>query len=61
MPKLHYAHLNNDLVLFYEIEGRDPTVIKLYGVFSHDDIGIGQPGNIRKQKSLIQQLSHQRI
>ena len=61
MPKLRYAHINNDLIIFYEMEGRDPTVIKLYGVFSHDDVGIGQPGSISKQKSLIQQLRHQRI
>ena len=54
--KLRYAHLTHDIILFYTIEGRDPIRIKLYGVFSHDDIGIGMPKNINKQKSLLNRL-----
>lgn len=56
MPKLRYTHLTHDIILFYTMEGRDPVTIKLYGIFSHDDIGIGQPMNIKKQKSTMQKL-----
>ena len=57
LPKLRYIHLGNDVILFYEIEGREPTTIKLYGVFNHDELGIGQPTNIKKQKSVVQRLA----
>ena len=58
-PKMRYAHLNYDLSLFYSMEGRNPTVFKLYGVFSHDDIGIGQPMNIKRQKNFISKLKRE--
>lgn len=57
LPKLRYVHLGNDAILFYELEGRNPTVVKLYGIFNHDDIGIGQPMNIQKQKSMIKRIA----
>ena len=57
-PKMRYTHLNSDLSLFYTMEGRNPTVFKLYGVFSHDDIGIGQPQNIKRQKNFITRLKN---
>lgn len=55
-PKMRYASLNSDLRLFYSIEGRNPTIIKMFGVFSHDDIGLGQPNNINRQASFIKRL-----
>ena len=55
-PKMRYANLNSDLRLFYTIEGRNPTIIKMYGVFSHDDIGLGQPPSINRQASFIKKL-----
>lgn len=58
-PKMRYTHLNSDLSLFYTMEGRNPTMIKLYGVFSHDDIGIGQPQNIKRQKNFISRLKRE--
>ena len=58
-PKLRYAHLTHDIILFYTMEGRDPITVKLYGVFSHDDIGIGMPRNINKQKNLLKRLAGQ--
>jgi hypothetical protein len=61
LPKLRHLHLTRDLSLFYSIEGRGPTVIKLYGVFSHAESGTGTPGNINRQKNLAQQLSNQPI
>ena len=58
-PKLRYAHLTSDIILFYSMEGRDPILFKLYGVFSHDDIGIGMPRNVNKQKSFVKRLAGQ--
>jgi len=55
-PKMRYANMNSDIRLFYTMEGKNPTIFKLYGVFSHDDIGLGQPGNIKRQASFIQKL-----
>lgn len=58
-PKLRYAHLNSDISLFYTMEGRNPTIFKMYGVFSHDDIGTGQPMNIKRQKNFISKLKRE--
>lgn len=58
LPKLRYTHLGHDVILFYEIYGRNPVNIKLYGVFSHDEVGIGQPMNIKRQKSFVSRISH---
>lgn len=61
IPGMRHAHLTSDISVFYTIEGRDPTIIKLYGVFSHQDIGTGQPGNPKRQKSMGQQMANQQF
>ena len=61
IPKLRHAHLTRDVSVFYTVEGSDPAIVKLYGVFDHRESGTGTPANIKKQKSLAQQLGHQRI
>ena len=59
LPKLRHVHLTRDLSLFYTIGGRDPIMIRLYGVFNHKESGTGTPGNINRQKSLAKQLDNQ--
>jgi len=59
VPKLRHVHLTRDFSLFYSVDGRDPTVIKLYGVFDHKQSGTGTPANINRQKSLAKQLGNQ--
>jgi hypothetical protein len=59
VPKLRHAHLTQDISVFYTVSGRDPTLIKLYGVFSHAQSGTGTPTNIKKQKNLASQLKNQ--
>lgn len=61
MPKLRHAHLTRDLSLFYTIEGRNPTTIKLYGIFSHQESGTGTPGSVQKQKTIAKVLKRQEI
>lgn len=59
IPKLRHTHLMHDLNLCYTILGKDPTVIKLYGVFKHDELGSGQPNNISRQKGAITTMANQ--
>lgn len=61
LPKLRHAHLTRDNCVFYSVDGSNPTVVKLYGLFNHAESGMGTPANIKRQKSLAQTLSHQRI
>ena len=53
------AHLTQDISVFYTIEGRNPTVIKLFGVFSHADSGTGTPSNIKRQQAVGKQMKNQ--
>ena len=59
VSKLRHAHLARDLSVCYTVTGKDPTVIKLYGVFKHDELGIGQPMNIKRQKNIGTTMSNQ--
>jgi hypothetical protein len=59
VPKLRHAHMTHDVSVFYRLSGANPTVIDLFGFFSHDESGTGQPANIKKQKSLAKSLSNQ--
>lgn len=47
---LVHAHLSHDLNLVYSMTGRNPIIYKLYGFFTHDDLGTGQPANIKRQR-----------
>jgi hypothetical protein len=57
LPKALKAHLTPDISIVYELSGRNPTKIKLYGVFTHADMGTGQPPNTKIQKNLAKRLS----
>lgn len=59
IPGLRHAHLTRDISVLYTIGGRDPTVISLYGIFTHDESGTGQPANRKKQQSLAGKLAGQ--
>ncbi len=56
IPGIRHAHLNLDISVVYKVSG---DVITLYGMFTHDDLGTGQPPNINKQKSIAQRLSNE--
>ena len=58
---LIHAHLDRDNSVVYSLSGRNPTVIKLYGIFNHAELGTGTPGNFRKQKSMSVQFANQRF
>lgn len=46
---LMHAHLTFDKSIVYKIESGK---LFLFGIYSHDDLGTGQPRNINKQKSM---------
>lgn len=56
---LLHAHLLHDVIIVYSVSGRDPRVIKLYGIFKHDELGTGQPPNIKRQKQVASQIANQ--
>lgn len=58
---LLHAHLTHDISVVYSLTGKDPKVLKLYGIFTHDEMGTGQPSNTRKQKQFTDRLSNIRI
>lgn len=55
IPGLRHAHLTFDLSIVYKVDG---NVITLYGMFTHDDMGTGQPPNMRKQYSKAKQFAN---
>lgn len=56
LPKARKAHLTPDISIVYELSGKDPTIITLYGVFTHAQLGTGQPPNLKKQKNMAKKL-----
>ena len=54
-----HAKMTQDISLIYTRSGSDPRVFKLYGVYSHAELGTGNPANPRKQKSAAQSLHNQ--
>lgn len=59
VPKIRHAHLTHDVSIWYTISGKNPNVIRLYGVFSHDQSGTGQPPARNVQKKLAKKMAKQ--
>lgn len=51
-----HAHINHDIQVLYTRSGRDPTIIRLLRIGSHDDFGTGQPSNNKIMKSTVKQI-----
>jgi len=45
---ISHAHLTHNISVVYRISD---DVLELYGIYTHDDIGTGQPPNVRRQDS----------
>lgn len=54
-----HAGLTHDIQIIYKQEGANPTVIKLYMLATHDDVGTGQPANLKRQKQARKKLDRQ--
>lgn len=59
VPGLAHAHLTKDISIVYRVHSKNPTLIDLYGLYSHADLGTGQPANIKRQKSIATKFSNQ--
>lgn len=59
VPKIRHAHLTHDLSMVYTVEGGTDPVIRLYGIFSHDDMGTGQPQNLNRQRGVASRFAGQ--
>lgn len=54
-----HAKLTRDISIIYTLTGNDPKYLKLYGVFSHADLGTSNPPNLNKQNSVATRLGNQ--
>jgi len=61
LPKARKAHLTDDYSVIYEISGKDPTIIKIDGIFSHADLGTGNPPNMNIQRNIATRISNARL
>ena len=59
VPGLRYAHLTQDLSIFYTLGGANPHVFNLFGIYSHNESGTGNSQNIKVQKNLGKRLANQ--
>lgn len=61
-PLYGYIHsgITNDLSVFYTKSGANPLIIRLFATLTHDEAGIGQPVNIRKQKQVAAKFEYQK-
>lgn len=58
----HYG-IGNDARLMYNLLRNPETntlVFQVYGIWNHDDLGIGQPINVRKQEQMATRLKSAR-
>lgn len=56
VPGLRHAHITFDLSIVYKVVGNE---VYLYGFFTHDELGTGQPPNMNRQKSTATRFSNQ--
>lgn len=61
VPKIRHAHLTHDVSIWYTISGKNPNIIRLYGVFSHDESGTGQPPARNVQRKLAKKMAKQQF
>lgn len=54
-----HAGLTHDVSIIYKISGRNPSVVYLYTIASHDESGTGQPPNLKRQDQLLKRIGNQ--
>lgn len=57
---LSHAHLTHNISLVYRLDSAQ-NQFKLYGFYTHDDLGTGTPANMRKQSTVGTRLSGQQF
>ena len=56
--KIKHAHVSQDLSVVYRVHSK-PTLVDIYGVFSHKELGTGNAPNVKIQKSMAKKFSNQ--
>jgi mRNA-degrading endonuclease YafQ of YafQ-DinJ toxin-antitoxin module len=57
-----HAGLSHDISIVYKISDvGGEKVLDLYGSFSHDELGTGQPANMNRQMSAAAKLNNQEL
>jgi hypothetical protein len=51
LPGISHAHVTHNLSIVYFVD-RETNTIRLYGVYSHDDIGTGSPPDLKRQEQM---------
>ena len=51
LPSISHAHLTHDLSVVYYVD-RQTNTLRLYGIYSHDDIGTGRPPDMNRQQQM---------
>ena len=60
VPGIKHAHITFDLSIVYDvIQEGGMTYVRLYGFFTHDELGTGQPPNVKKQKSMATRFKNE--
>ena len=57
---LSHAHLTHNISLVYKLDSAR-NQFKLYGFYTHDDLGTGTPANLRKQATVGGRLRTQQF
>ena len=55
VPNLKHAHITQDLSIVYKLEG---GTIWLYGFYTHNELGTGQPPNKRIQDAMATRIAN---
>jgi len=56
---LMHAHMDDDVSVVYRITGRNPRHIKVYGFYSHEDLGTTRPPKQKVQQIVGNRLQKQ--
>lgn len=61
-PLRGYMHsgLNHDIQIVYTLSGKDPRIMVLHGIFSHDELGTGTPARINRQVNAAKSFANAR-
>ena len=60
LPGVAHAHLTHDISIVYLVD-RETSTIRVFGLYSHDDIGTGQPEDLNRQEQAAKRWASMRF
>jgi hypothetical protein len=58
IANISHAHLTHNLSIIYRIEN---NALSLYGIYTHDELGVGNPPNIQRQQQIATRWSNMKL